>query len=208
MFSIWNFVAAAGAGLLCIVGDRLLTDNHAAWTRAFIDSTTHGAVALLSWMAVLGRSCSADGVRQSFLCALVAMLVDADHFLAAGSLRLKDALSLSSRPPFHNSSLILILFVSLYTVPYIIGYAGDPDSLVSHLPWIVLVALLSHHVRDATRRGLWFWPFGSTRPLPNWLYITIVIALPLLVKLILSFGLKDSTVSIPEKHLPKSVMDV
>ena len=47
---------------------------------------------------------------------------------------------------------------------------------------IALTAVLSHHIRDANRRGLWFWPFGSTPPIvPDILYMTLISMIPLLV---------------------------
>lgn len=60
----------------------------------------------------------------------------------------------------------------------------------THLPlkncaWIVFIAWSTHHVRDATRRGLWFVPFGSTRPLPHWLYISVILLCPLIVRQVL-----------------------
>ena len=45
-----------------------------------------------------------------------------------------------------------------------------------------VVAVISHHLRDGNRRGLWFWPFGSTPPLPYWLYISCTVALPFFLK--------------------------
>lgn len=45
-----------------------------------------------------------------------------------------------------------------------------------------VVAVISHHLRDGNRRGLWFWPFGSTPPLPYWLYISCTVALPFFIK--------------------------
>lgn len=44
------------------------------------------------------------------------------------------------------------------------------------------VAVFSHHLRDAHRRGLWFWPIGSTPPLPYWVYISCVLILPVIVR--------------------------
>ena len=47
------------------------------------------------------------------------------------------------------------------------------------LPWQWLLAFSSHHVRDATRRGLWLVPgVWSTKPLPYWLYVSLVLVMP------------------------------
>ena len=49
---------------------------------------------------------------------------------------------------------------------------------VKHFPYIFLTASLSHHFRDGFRRGLWFAPFGNTRPLPYVLYVALTVTLP------------------------------
>jgi hypothetical protein len=43
----------------------------------------------------------------------------------------------------------------------------------------VAVAVSTHHLRDATRRGLWCWPLGSTPPLPYPLFLALTALLPL-----------------------------
>ena len=96
---------------------------------------------------------------------------------------LQDALSLHSRPPFHNTTVVLLGFLILLGLQKL-GSSSSNPILSYNVPWIFLVAWLSHHVRDAHRRGLWFWPLGSTRPLPRWLYIGTTITLPLIVRTI------------------------
>jgi hypothetical protein len=46
---------------------------------------------------------------------------------------------------------------------------------------LVSVSLFSHQLRDATRRGLWFWPMGSTPRIPYAIYLTMLCALVPLV---------------------------
>lgn len=46
------------------------------------------------------------------------------------------------------------------------------------LGWITLAAVLSHHSRDATRRGYWNCPFGSSPPINYWVYVVIIMLLP------------------------------
>ena len=55
-------------------------------------------------------------------------------------------------------------------------------SYLQSLPYLFAVAVISHHLRDGYRRGLWFWPLGSTPPLPYWLYIVCTMALPYFVR--------------------------
>ncbi|GAB1606217.1 transmembrane protein 267-like [Argonauta hians] len=57
-------------------------------------------------------------------------------------------------------------------------------------------ACLSHHLRDAYRRGLWLWPFGSTAPLPYPVYIMATLLLPSTVKTFFVF-LSSSPTSSP-----------
>lgn len=51
---------------------------------------------------------------------------------------------------------------------------------------IVAVALFSHQLRDATRRGLYLWPLleGSTSPVPWAVYVcTLLLVVPAAVRL-------------------------
>ena len=47
---------------------------------------------------------------------------------------------------------------------------------------LVFVAIFSHHLRDANRRGLWFSPVGSTPPIPYLIYILSIILLCVSIK--------------------------
>jgi hypothetical protein len=40
-------------------------------------------------------------------------------------------------------------------------------------------AMLTHHLRDANRHGMWFHPFGSSRQIPTFVYILLTILVPL-----------------------------
>lgn len=42
-------------------------------------------------------------------------------------------------------------------------------------------AMLTHHLRDANRHGMWFHPVGSSRAIPTFLYITLTILVPLIL---------------------------
>jgi hypothetical protein len=43
------------------------------------------------------------------------------------------------------------------------------------------VSFFTHHIRDSCRRGIWLWPFGSTPPIPYYLYVLTILALPYLI---------------------------
>ncbi|XP_064214056.1 transmembrane protein 267 [Tribolium castaneum] len=58
----------------------------------------------------------------------------------------------------------------------------DIDHFISarsvHLKVCGDFSFVSHHTRDATRRGFWFYPFGSTPPIPYFLYVGMTCFLP------------------------------
>ena len=94
----------------------------------------------------------------------------------------QDALHLETRPPLHNSSLLL-LFTPLLLLPYVIRETWCfwiyEASLVS------LIAIITHHLRDANRRGLWLWPHGDTPPLkPAMIYMSFIIGSVVMVKFV------------------------
>jgi hypothetical protein len=67
---------------------------------------------------------------------------------------------------------------------------------MQQIPSLFCAAWMSHHLRDATRHGLWFAPFGHTTALPQSFYITSVALLPLIICYICSFNKLLSTDSV------------
>ncbi|XP_037080971.1 transmembrane protein 267-like, partial [Pollicipes pollicipes] len=144
--------------MTCALGDLALRLTAAAgpcWPRAVLDSATHGVVALLSWAAV---SWPAVSWRLAAAAGIVGAGIDLDHVLMAGSLDIHDVVNLPTRPPLHATTPWLMLAAPLA--------AGARTSWRTAAA-LLLTAALSHHVRDAERRGLWLWPLGSTPPLPT-----------------------------------------
>ena len=91
---------------------------------------------------------------------------------------LQDALTLKHRPPLHSTSILIPILlctacVSLYY----------PSSWTLSL--LITLSFISHHVRDGYRRGIWFWPFGSTPPIPYWLYLVLITLFPGVITLII-----------------------
>jgi hypothetical protein len=172
-------------GLLtvCLFGDEFITDTqHPQWLRAACDTLTHGLVGLLSWFVVVGGQVTYRTSLEMMTCATLASLVDADHFIAAKSLSLSAALSLPKRPPFHNSTLIPVIAAALYLQMKLIHAFLASETTWTHTSNLVLVFIVAwstHHVRDATRRGLWFAPFGSTSAVPRTLYLAFILLGPL-----------------------------
>ncbi|CAL1275179.1 unnamed protein product [Larinioides sclopetarius] len=90
--------------------------------RCITDNLTHVCLGIISWLIVCSYdSFSTTHFYQSLLCGLFAGLIDLDHFLMAKSLKFKDAISLSSRPPFHNTTFVSMFAISLILVMHFKG---------------------------------------------------------------------------------------
>lgn len=141
---------------------------------AMTDSLCHGLIAGISWFLVCeGKICRAT-IFETMTCAILAMTIDVDHFLAARSLNLHDAVSLKSRPCFHATSIIVVVDILLLIINY---FTKNQNILLGAL--IFTISWLTHHVRDGLRRGLWFYPIGETPPLPRPVFIGSVMIIPL-----------------------------
>ncbi|XP_033725856.1 transmembrane protein 267-like [Pecten maximus] len=168
------------------VGDFLLAREYENLVfRIFTDSLTHGLVGFFSWAIVIDlRPLTSTqwvrGLLQCIICMGLSMVVDVDHAIMARSLNLNDLVSLPSRPYFHATTIIIPIAAILWTL-------GDvyKDSFYGIMCPLFITAWLSHHLRDATRRGLWLPPFGSTPPLSPSLYITMMMILPVAVLFLL-----------------------
>lgn len=169
---------------VCVAGDQvlLLLQNSGPWAKALVDNWTHGVIGLLCWTIVT------DGKQwlEIVTCAFLASVLDVDHFLAAKSVKLDDALNLQYRPPFHNTLLLGVI-----TGGFLLVSALFKNVLLQRYSWLFFVAWFSHHMRDAHRRGLWFGDLGVL-PCPYWVYLLTVTALPLTVSTWLRYcGLVD-----------------
>ena len=114
----------------------------------------------------LGAAVSA--VAAVIAAGTVAAALDADHFLAAQSLRLSDAQSLASRPFGHAALTVAVAAAAVS--------AAAPQSRAGLL---LACAWGSHLLRDGLRRGLWLWPLGSTPALPLPVYLAVLALAPL-----------------------------
>jgi len=99
-------------------------------------------------------------------------------------------MSLDKRPALHNSTLMLLINLSLLVICWFlasskIGYKTQRTAAVL-LCYMFAVSWTTHHLRDASRRGLWIAPFGHTAPLPKWLYLATTTAVPFIVRTLLS----------------------
>jgi membrane-bound metal-dependent hydrolase YbcI (DUF457 family) len=105
-----------------------------------------------------------------WLIALVAVIavLDLDHFVAAGSLRLDDALQLDYRPVSHSLGFVLI-----------VGLASWAISRQWLLGMLFFIGLSAHVLHDVQNSGApFFWPLSNeTIFLPFTLYIFLNLVL-------------------------------
>lgn len=142
-----------------VEGDALLVYGRPAsilretWT--LIDAPLHGLLAMLvTWpLAVRNQSFEKFIVRLS-LAGLAAMLIDLDHFVAAGSFSLYAATHLGYRPITHS------LMFALLSAALVWRITQDPRD-----GCLLFIALTSHLLRDASTGGIHYllWPFDFNR---------------------------------------------
>ncbi|XP_024885353.1 transmembrane protein 267 [Temnothorax curvispinosus] len=162
-------------GACSVLGDFGLRYGRSESARAAFDNATHATVGGLTWtlIVVLSRKSVARNLNSVFSCFLLASFIDLDHFIAARSWHIHDATHLQKRPFLHCTTVPIVLWTLF------ISFSNAFHSpLLEHTSWVILAAFLSHHIRDGTRRGLWFCPFGSTRPIPYYLYVSLCMSLP------------------------------
>lgn len=88
----------------------------------------------------------------------------------------QDAVRLHKRPFLHCTTIPILIWLLLLSTSKLIT-----STKLETISWLILTSFLSHHIRDATRRGFWFAPIGSTRTLPYYLYIIADMLLPYIV---------------------------
>ncbi len=100
---------------------------------------------------------------------LFAFLIDIDHFISARSLKISDAINLSTRPVTHS-----ITFAAILGIIFWILFLPSGNRT---LPVIVFISLTSHFVKDA-KEGITpiFWP-ARTMKIPYPAYIATEIIL-------------------------------
>lgn len=97
-------------------------------------SLTTGATTMYHWF--VGSLVSSARFWISAGC--LAAFVDLDHFAAAGSLRMEDAIAIRSRPPMHSSVLAVAIVAA---ISVLCGPRSRPVLVVA-------VSLTTHHLRD------------------------------------------------------------
>lgn len=203
MLSLWvigiTFVNTLLLALICLSGDWLcgLKSVRAhPWLAALVDNGVHAVIGWASWaLILLGSTTSVHRVLDLLsstaysrthlwkfyeigLCGLIASFVDLDHFIEARSWRIDKATSLNHRPFLHNSGIPILglLFCLLFGALF-------SNVFVERAGFIVFVAMMSHHLRDAWRRGLWLPLIGDAIPIPYSFYILLVCVMPNFIRL-------------------------
>lgn len=70
----------------CVVGDKIVQSMSEPLSKALVDNLTHAIVGLLS--AIIVFTDQWDKIYLSIACLLMSSFIDADHFIAAKSLKL------------------------------------------------------------------------------------------------------------------------
>jgi hypothetical protein len=106
---------------------------------------------------------------------LIGSLLDADHFIAAGSPYLKAATNLQSRPFGHNLFFIFTVSIIIYFL------------LPRRMSLLFLTSTLSHLIRDAFRRGFTLCPWSSiSSPSISYpMHLIMLVCLPILPSFLL-----------------------
>ena len=89
--------------IICIGSDRFISASkpiimkrltaNSTIILCFMDSLSHGVIAAYAWLLSINFEFTPGNIANSIKCAMIACSVDVDHFLAAGSWRLKVGLS-------------------------------------------------------------------------------------------------------------------
>ena len=161
--------------LLCLVGDCVCFGRPLSiyiipnkYIRAMVDNFTHGLASALATSFLLGWT----SPSLFFIGLLSGSLIDLDHFIQIGSFSLDRVLNGKGheRPIFHNSFNLILLTLSMFLMEIFYFYRRGSIFYTE----IFLFAWLTHHLRDAQRRGLTFLPFGQTAPIDYYLPLTVL----------------------------------
>eukprot|EP00094_Tigriopus_californicus_P012865 TCALIF_12439-PA protein Name:"Similar to Gm7120 Transmembrane protein C5orf28 homolog (Mus musculus)" AED:0.21 eAED:0.29 QI:0/0/0/1/1/1/3/0/214 len=166
MLSLWvigiTFVNTLLLALICLSGDWLCglqsVKGH-PWSAALVDNGVHAVIGWASWaLILLGSTTSVH--------------------------RVLDLLSSTAYSRIHLWKFYEIGLCGL------IASLVDLDHFVEARSWhieragfIVFVAMMSHHLRDAWRRGLWLPLIGDAIPIPYSFYILLVCVMPNFIRL-------------------------
>ncbi|RYH15213.1 hypothetical protein EON65_32135 [archaeon] len=176
LYGIVDLACAGSSQVVIILSDEFChaLTGMLLWSAIIIDSLD-GHFSLEALRKIFIRQFAGNG-KELALAGFTSCALDVDHFIAAGSASLQDATNLPHRPFGHA-----LAFVPCVSLLY---YAVSRNSRTAKL---LFVALLSHHLRDSMKRGLWLWPMDySTPPIPFYyvfpMYLVLTWAMRLLMR--------------------------
>ena len=182
-------ILAAAILMVMVLGDALVY----SWPKgiptqlwALLDSPVHLVLALLVVSPLFAHPAMERHLWIWLaLAATAAVFVDLDHFIAARSLALEDALELGSRPLAHSLAFAVVMAVLTWII------SREPLGAI-----LVLGVLLSHIVRDASHGSvpLW-WPLPTSVAVPLPLYYAIEIGMGLVALWILERSVQTTWLS-------------
>ena len=122
--------------------------------------------------------------------------------ISAGSLKIEDAVSLDQRPFLHNSTLPLCLYiiVMLFNCTVMKNHV-----MITTYSTLAFVAFFTHHLRDASRRGLWFSPWIQSLPVSYPMYIFLTVFLCLIIRFLV---FENIFLSLNRAKLPTVIQDI
>lgn len=194
MALIWIGLSTLILVFVCLQGDwslKKLSENEkaignaASWLKAFVDSGTHGAVAALSWIIFIQIQNQMNDNYLSliklmkehwieiFLAGFIGSVIDLDHFLEAQSFHLKDAIGLNYRPFLHNTTIPITFLAFTLILSFALG-----SEFIVKIGFILGLSMISHHIRDAWRRGIWLPPISDSIPISYRTYLIVTVILP------------------------------
>ncbi len=164
-------ILSAAILMVMVLGDALVY----SWPKgiptqlwALLDSPVHLVLALL----VVAPLFAHPAIQRHLwiwlaVAAMAAVLVDLDHFIAARSFALEDALELGGRPIAHSFAFAIAMAALTWII------SREPLGAI-----LVLGVLLSHMVRDASHgTAPLLWPLPTSVSVPIPLYYAIEIGM-------------------------------
>eukprot|EP01031_Cornospumella_fuschlensis_P038235 gene38235-46462_t len=176
LYGVVDLTCSGSSQLVVILSDEVC---HALtgmflWSAIIVDSMDTHACSLETLRKACVRQFAGNS-KEILLAGFASCALDVDHFIAAGSASLSDATSLPHRPFGHA-----LAFVPCVSILY---YVLTKNSRIAKL---LFVSLLSHHLRDAMKRGLWLWPMEySTPPIPIYYIFPMFLVLTWTMRLLL-----------------------
>ena len=157
----WVIGWLAALELFLVLADGITIERPwgmSVWIWGPLDSVAHATVAALVVLPGTTRHRDAPLALMT-IAALTAAMLDADHFIAVGSLSLHAATSMPLRPATHS-------FVFGAACGVLVGLVTRRRAL----GLTVGLALISHVLRDAPTGAPLFAPVPGPLFVPGWLY--------------------------------------